>query len=99
VIVAHASSITLATRPDVVRVRVTASIETRASRRAAAPGVTPEAAAMAIATSDRNRRDYFRRFYYIADEQPTHYDLVVNTDVLTAEQAAEVMVCAAQCRR
>ena len=96
VIVAHAASMTLATRTDVVRVLMTASAETRARRLGAAQGITSEAAAAAIATSDRNRRDYFRRFHNIGQEQPTHYDLVINTDVLTPEQAAEVIVCAAQ---
>jgi cytidylate kinase len=96
VIVAHAASMTLAARSDVVRVLVTASAETRVGRLVAAQGITSEAATAAIATSDRDRGDYFRRFYDIAQEQPTHYDLVVNTDVLTPEQAAEVIVCAAQ---
>lgn len=94
VIVAHAASMMLATRTDVVRVLVTASVETRARRLAAAQGIASEAAAEAIATSDGNRRDYFRRFYDIAREQPTHYDLVVNTDVLTPQEAADVIVCA-----
>jgi hypothetical protein len=98
VIVAHAASMMLATRTDVVRVLVTASAETRARRLVAVQGIASEAAAEAIATTDRNRRDYFRRFYGIDQEQPTHYDLVVNTDVLTPEQAAEVIVCAAQGR-
>ena len=96
VIVAHAASMTLATRTDVVRVLVTASAETRGRRLVAAQGITPEAAAAAVAASDRDRGDYFRRFYEIAREQPTHYDLVVNTDVLTPEQVAEVIVCVAQ---
>ena len=96
VIVAHAASMMLATRTDVVRVLVTASAETRARRLGAAQGIASAAAADAVATSDRNRRDYFRRFYDIAQEQPTHYDLVVNTDVLTPEQAVEVIVCAAR---
>jgi hypothetical protein len=98
VIVAHAASMMLATRPDVVRVLVTASAETRARRLVAAQGIAAEAAADAVATSDRNRRDYFRRFYDIGREQPTHYDLVVNTDVLAPERAADVIVCAAQGR-
>ena len=98
VIVAHAASMSLATRTDVVRVLVTASAETRARRLVAAQGISSEAAAAAIATSDRNRRDYFRRFYDIAQELPTHYDLVVNTDVLAPEQAAEVIACAARVR-
>jgi len=98
VIVAHAASMTLATRADVVRVLVTASAETRAHRLAAAQGITAAAAAATIANADRNRQDYFRRFHEIAQELPTHYDVVVNTDVLAADRAAEVIVCAAGAR-
>jgi cytidylate kinase len=36
-----------------------------------------------------------KRFYEIDEELPTHYDLVVNTDVLTVEQAAELVSRAA----
>ena len=98
VIVAHAASMTLARRTDVVRVLVTASDETRASRLVAAQNLTAEAAAAAISTSDRDRRDYFRRFHAIAQELPTHYDVVVNTDVFTPQQAAAVIVGAAAAR-
>lgn len=95
VILAHAASMTLATRADVLRVLVTASPDTRARRLAAAQGLTAEAAAAAVAASDRDRRDYFRRFHELADELPTHYDIVVNTDALTAEQAATLIAGAA----
>ncbi len=94
VIVAHAASMTLATRPDVVRALVTASTETRARRMGAAQGISAEGATAAVAAGDRNRQDYFRRFHNIAQELPTHYDLVISTDVLTAAQATEVIVCA-----
>jgi hypothetical protein len=98
VIVAHAASMTLATRHDVVRVLVTASAETRARRLVAAQGIALEAAMAVVASSDRNRRDYFRRFHDIPHELPTHYDLVVNTDVITPQQAAEVIACAIRVR-
>ena len=45
--------------------------------------------------SDAGRRDYLKRFYEIDEELPTHYDLVVNTDVLTVEQAADLVSRAA----
>ena len=98
VIVAHAASMTLASRSDVLRVLVTASSETRAERLAAARGIPKAEAVATIASGDRNRQDYFRRFHKIADELPTHYDVVVNTDVLTPEHAAEVVACAARGR-
>jgi cytidylate kinase len=96
VIVAHAASITLAMHIDVLRVLVTASAETRAHRLTRTRGVAPEAAASEVAASDRSRRSYLRRFHAIAQELPTHYDLVVNTDVLGPESAAEIIVCAAR---
>ena len=98
VIVAHAASMTLATRPDVVRVLVTASADTRARRLVEIQNISPESAADAVAASDRDRQDYFRRFHDVARELPTHYDLVVNTDVFTPDHASEVIVCAARAR-
>ena len=98
VIVAHAASMTLATRDDVVRVLVTASAETRAGRLVAAQGIALEAATAVVAASDLNRRDYFRRFHDIPQELPTHYDLVVNTDVITPAQAAAMIACATRAR-
>jgi cytidylate kinase len=92
VIVSHAASIALAGRPGVLRVLVTASEDTRASRLG---DIDREAALDAVRDSDEARADYFKRFYGVDREQPTHYDVVVNTDWLTAEQAAEVVVRAA----
>jgi hypothetical protein len=48
-----------------------------------------------VKDSDAGRRDYLKRFYDVDEELPTHYDLVVNTDVLSAVSAARVVVQAA----
>ena len=39
--------------------------------------------------------DYFHRFYHLERELPTNYDLVVNTDVLTVEQAQAAVLAIA----
>jgi cytidylate kinase len=96
VIVAHAASMALAGVEGVLRVLVTASPEVRAGRVAAAGGLSPAAADAAIAESDFQRRDYLKRFYGVKEELPTHYDLVVNTEVLSAERAAAIIVAAAR---
>ena len=96
VIVSHASSMALAFVEGVLRVLVTASPVTRARRVAASAGMSEAEATAAIAQADRSRQDYFRRFYEIREEQSTHYDLVINTDVLTAEQAGDLIVFAAR---
>ena len=84
VIVAHAASFALAGRKDVLRVLVTASPETRAER-----------AEGSIEDSDADRADYLRRFYGVEQELPTHYDLVVSTDAVSVERAAELVALAA----
>jgi cytidylate kinase len=48
-----------------------------------------------VKDSDAGRRDYLRRFYNVDNELPTHYDLIVNTDVLSVDQAAELVSQAA----
>lgn len=85
VIVAHAASFALADRNDVLRVLVTASPDTRAARFEGS-----------IKDSDAARADYLRRFYGVDHELPTHYDLVLNTDRLSTEQAAEIVIRAAE---
>lgn len=96
VIVAHAASMALAGSEGVLRVLLTASPDTRAQRLAAADNVSESKAASSVAESDRARRDYFHRFYGVKEELATHYDIVVNTDVLTPEQAVSLIVGAAQ---
>ena len=42
------------------------------------------------------RADLLRYFYAINKELPTHYDLVINTDRISTEQAAALVVQAAR---
>jgi hypothetical protein len=95
VIVAHAASFALPPGSEVLRVLVTASPELRARRLAEAGATGDEEPAKVVRQSDENRADYLRRFYDVDEELPTHYDVVVNTDTLTAEQAAEIVATAA----
>jgi len=96
VIVAHAASMALTGTPGVLRVLVTASADTRAQRLVATQGMGAVEAAADIAASDRERHAYFQGFYNIKEELPTHYDLVINTDVLAPDLAVELIVAAAQ---
>lgn len=94
VIVAHAASLALSADHAALRVLITASVDTRAQRLAELANTTPAEAAKAVAASDRARRDYFERFYSITDEAPTRYDLVLNTDVVTVDQATAMIAAA-----
>ena len=95
VIVAHAASRALAGQRGVLRVPATASPETRAGRLSDSRGIDRREATRSIKDADAARRDYLRRFYGVDDELPTHYDLVVSTDALNIEQAAELIALAA----
>jgi cytidylate kinase len=94
VLVAHAGSYALAGRPELLRVLVTASAETRASRLAGG-GLGAKNAAKTVKDSDAARADYLRRFYEVDAELPTHYDVVVNTDRVGVEEAAALIAEAA----
>jgi cytidylate kinase len=95
VIVAHAASYVVPHGEASLRVLVTASPGTREARVREAEGVAEADAARAVKQSDAGRRDYLKRFHDVDEELPTHYDLVVNTDVLSLQRAAELVSRAA----
>ena len=95
VIVAHAASHAIGGREGALRVLVTASPATRAARLRDAEQLEEPAAARAVKEADAARADYLRRFHDVDQEQPTQYDLVLNTDQLSVEQAAELVSAAA----
>ena len=95
VIGAHAASFALAGNEGALRVLVTASPETRAQRIAEQRGIDEAEARREIKEGDAERADYLQRFYGVRSELPTQYDLVINTDVLSHEDAARVVAQAA----
>ena len=96
VIVSHAAGVRLAGRDDLLRVLVTGSFDTRVQRVAAGRKIGKSEAEKLMKDSDAGRADYFLRFYKIERGLPTHYDLVVNTDKLTPEEATDIVVAAAK---
>lgn len=96
VIVAHGASLPLADSDGVLRVLITASPEVRAERLAKNSDLDGSRARKAIQESDRQRQEFLKRFYNVGRELPTHYDLVVNTDVLPPTLAARLIATAAK---
>jgi cytidylate kinase len=95
VIAAHAASVALSGRAGILRVLVTASPDTRSGRVAREKGIDEREAEELVARSDAARTDYLKRFYDLKGEPPTLYDLVLNTDRLSPEQAAHLAAEAA----
>ena len=96
VIVAHGAAMRLAARDDVLRVLLTASHDTRVQRVTGEQGISTKEATDCVDASDRARAHYLRQFYDVRDENPTQYDLVVNTDKLSQAEAAAIIVGAAR---
>ena len=90
VIVAHGAAIALGSAPGILRMLVTAPAATRAAR-LVAEGSSMAKARKLVEESDASRADFFRRFYQLDYEDATHYDLVVNTDQLSFEEAAALL--------
>jgi cytidylate kinase len=95
VMVSHAASYALTGRDDALRVFIVGSPERRAAATADANAVEKAAAAKSVAAHDAARADYLKRFYDVPKERPSDYDVVVNTDHLSASEAAGVIVAAA----
>jgi cytidylate kinase len=91
VIVAHAASYAVESGPAKLRVLVTGSPRTRAERVSSQDTLDEAQAVRRVKEADAVRRDYLKRFYGVDRESPTDYDLVINTDVLSTEQAADII--------
>jgi Cytidylate kinase-like family len=96
VIVAHGAGIALSDRDDVLRIFITGSRQDRSRRLAAAEQLDDGEAGKLVERSDAARADYLKRFYDVRTEEPTNYDLVLNTDRLSPADAAALIVDAAR---
>ena len=96
VIGAHAASFALAGKPGVLRVLVTAPDRIRVRRIGKERALPESVAEDEMQNGDRGRRDYMRTFYDCDEELPVHYDIVVNTEVLSTAQGAALIIAAAK---
>lgn len=96
VIAAHASGFHLAGMEGLLRVFVIASVDVRVERLRQMTKLNAQDARRAIEKDDKERQSYLRRFYDVRQELPTHYDLVINTDMITPSVAAHLIVTAAK---
>jgi CMP/dCMP kinase len=91
VIGSHGASFVLGARDDLLRVFVTAPSAARARRVARERGIEQKEAEREIRAADKSRADYLKRSYDVDREDPTQYDLVINTAVLSPNEAARIV--------
>jgi cytidylate kinase len=92
VIVAHAASYAVRLGARQLRVLITAPREARSARLGTAEGLDELEAGRLVKRSDAGRVDYLKRFYGVGQELPIHYDLVLNTEMLSVDEAAALIV-------
>jgi cytidylate kinase len=96
VIVGHGAGIALQHESTALRVFITGSPEVRALQHARDALLEASKARKAIDSSDHQRKEFLRRLHGISDETPQLYDLVINTDRIPAQVAAELVMQAAR---
>lgn len=96
VIVGRGSQVILREFHDVVRVLMVAPLALRAERIATRLSISLRAARAQVKASDRHRKRFLRRFYGVHWDDPALYDLVINTQHLTADDAVDLICRAAQ---
>ena len=93
-ILGRGSQAALAGRQDVLHVSLVGDLPDRVRRIMESQRMDQKEATARCHRMDAERAAYVKRFYGV-DESPTHYDLVVNTDVLSFDHAAELVAAAA----
>ncbi|NLK85961.1 MAG: cytidylate kinase-like family protein [Clostridiaceae bacterium] len=96
IIVGMGSQLIFADHPGVVRVRMVASADTRTERIRRKYGFGIKEAEQMLMQSDKKHKRYISTLYGVDWEETFNYDMVLNTDDLTAEQCADMIALLAE---
>jgi cytidylate kinase len=91
VIIGRASNIITYSIPHGVHIRLIGSIEKRSQRIAQVSNLKLHEAENIVNRSDRARRRYMDHYYGISIDDPTHYDLILNTDHVSTSTASHLI--------
>ena len=96
VIIGHGGQMLLRDFGCALHVMVLASEETRVQNVMARQGLSREAAEKLVRKSDHEQKAFFRFAFHMDREDETLYDIVVNTEKLSAESATKLVIEAAK---
>ena len=91
VLIGRAGNLVTRKLPDVLHVRLVGSLETRARRLSEDRGMTRKSALDLIGKEDTGRRRYVKKYFNADIDDPLLYHLVINTDLVSIEGAAETL--------
>jgi cytidylate kinase len=92
VIVGRGAGMFLKDIPNTLHVGLSASVPTRIIRNMRKHDLNAEDAKRFTQQTDSARKKYYRRFFSTAPEDATHYNLLLNTEGLSPEHAADLIV-------
>lgn len=78
-------------REENIRLRFIASLENRIQKVAEDLNVSSEEARRQIYDVEARRRSFTRRYFYTNVDEPTHYDMIINTDDISDDQAVSMI--------
>jgi len=96
VIVGHASQLTLAKTPGVLKVLIHGSFDNRRERLAAERGISGSEADSVLKQLDKQRATFFKKVHGVDWLEAGHYDLSISTDQLSLSDAEAWVMAAAQ---
>ena len=91
VIVGRASNVILSDEPRAVHVNLTAPLEPRVKFIMDRDRLDQVEAEKFVREYESNRTAYFRKFYKVDANDPSHFQIVINTGRLTHAQAAKII--------
>jgi hypothetical protein len=95
ILVGYGVTVVTAGLPNVFHVRLTGSLPRRIARIQQRQQLAPEAAARFVRNKDRGRARFVKAHFHARLDDEMRYDLVLNTDHLSAPDAAAVIAAAA----
>ena len=96
IIVGRGGMMVLQDVPGVLRLRITASEQSRTERIGALEGLGAREALQLVRDSDRRRSAFISRNYHVDWDDAALYHLVINTEIVPASTATQVIAAAAK---
>lgn len=91
ILIGRGANIVTASLPNVFHVRLIAPLEQRVTHMRELLGLSQTAAAKHVRREDRGRARYLKRYFRADIEDPSLYHLVINTGLVSYDEATEIL--------